>query len=1279
MIFNTTSSAYYPSGKEKADRRCTEIALQLGGQVSTFFSNVGVEKNFCVPEMDILNRSSNLSIGKADVRCVICEIAANISDTETLLNIASHKASAANFTTRKAHARKPGYKGYHGAVEFVNQIEKLFLSIGIEPVQISKGVYQTVILYSRLILIKLWREGLVVLPITVNLELSSEKFGEFSKFKSSSHRSRPPMFGASDEYCENLQLEFTELINDIGNAPSLEVKLVEREDGKCYDKLASILYCSTLYSPKDVTVSSYDDLTRLFCLYDTYDSQKPCDAHTLKELSNNTMPFKGAKAAFNEFRTAASRLGCHKRESLSGHTHAITNAYRSELLQLNTATQFNLEEVMYEQDEEALFEFFADNDYQSTQEFYNRGLIDEPDHTNWDVYKDKHLSSMTASSSSNPKWGWNVIYQYLGYISCWCAMFPEQAENEAISTPTTLRELDRETFVIRSFSNQDIDTDQWPRTLGEFILRKSVSVATWVKAAINSIETNFRFDNEHVSSIGKLLQPKEFTNAWHKSQRGIKLGSLSESVKNVFTRDEYAVSLQVGYALEKFGSYLQERILEGYTPELLGFRSVNSYHTDNPFRLIEMGAKISTPVGILRYQLHNSPLSGDIAESKPLANVFHWAVPLEHYHDSLRVGENNNKALRRAVYSHDCAGFSPIVWYVDDQLKYSYKRLDATSKIIENPFSMTKYGTIDTDKAQLVAPLLGPIRGIIVALEQGIRHKHIRYLDKRHFDKYVDDANEDGIVQLLVSTDKSRRKPWKASSHIDVIAMLRAEREFQNLRTDVDHLVPYDDKREIDVLFRNASGEAFSELVWSDIWKIFLTISQGIINSSFTDMMESCEFVKMVPLSAKDSMTAQTVERTITADSEFVTRAKVSGKNRTLGFDADGHRVKLLAILTPHSSRTTYVSHRVGYIPIETVSKNIGHMQISTTAYYNRETEEDRARKVGEYRRANLMVVRGNKNKDEIMPMCTSDVSQDQVRESFKQNPRETMSLYGFTSIPIVTVDDDGDEIIKDTGMDLVASTPLSMIAFSSTHICVHNMECPSEIIAENGGYQRCGVCRIKICHVDNLISISRMVQRLELDLKTNVTSLINLNRNKVADEAVHKIEVAQLKRNESVLKSELLGWQAALRIVEQTRSSLLGKKNTNKFVVPAPRLLKESISCETFKMSLAELLLNHMTSMSDVPSLNSPEIQKTVARIEKKILNDSKNASNEVMKNVEACFVNDSLDPRHIMSPIMSMLDANIITKAQILEVIECDLSNTQPLMRSPLQSNVTKALSNG
>ncbi|HCG8324453.1 TPA: hypothetical protein NJ543_002306 [Vibrio parahaemolyticus] len=1280
MIFNTTNELYYPSGKDKANKRCTEIALELKASVSVFFSNVGVDKKFYIPDMEILDRSSNISTGKADVRCVICEIAENIIDTEKLLTIASQAASAANFNCRKNVARKPEHKGYNGAIEFMRQTEGLFLSIGIKPEQISKGVYQAVILYSRLILIKLWREGFVVLPISADFELGTNRFEEFTQFKPSNHPSKPPMFGASESYCLMLQQKFTQLINDIQNTTPLEALIIEHEGGKCYHDMSSIIYCSTLYSPQKININSYDDVIKLLCIYDTFDIKRPADSSLIKELSHGVLPFSALRSRLKEFRAFATKLGCHKKDILSGHTRALTVGYKSELLQFQSGTNFNYDEVIYEQDEESLFSFFADNDNKATQEFFNRGLIEKPDYSNWDTYKDIHLNSLSKTSYGGALWGWNVIYQYLGYVSCWCEMFPEQAERENISTPTIFKELDRETFVIRSHSNQDIDSDLWPRTLGEFLLRKSVGVATWVKAALNSVEDNFAFNNEHVGSTGKLLLPVEFTNAWHKLQRGIKLGSLSESVKKVFTRDEYAIVVQIAYAIEKYGAYLQERVLEGYNYQLLGFRPAISYHSDNQYRLIEIGGRISTPAGILKYQVDNTPLNSDIVEEKTIANVFHWAIPLAYYDDFIRVGENNNKALKRAVYSHDCAGFSPIVWYVNDELKYSYVRLDSPSKIIENLFSMTNFGTIETKVEHIITPLLGPIRGFIVALEQGIRHKHIRYLDKRFFDQFVDPKNEDGIVQLLISTDKSRRNPWKASSHIDVVTMLRAERDFQNLRADVDHLISYNDTGlEVDVLFRNASGQPFSENVWAEIWKAFLNISQSIINHSFNDVIEECEFVKMVPLSSKDSMTSQTVEKIISSDSEYVTRAKVPGKNAKLGFDAQGHRVKLLALLSPHSTRTTYVSHRVGYIPIETVSKNIGHMKVATTFYYFKETEEERARKVGEYRRANLMLVRGSNNTDKIVPMRTMDVSQSEVKESFKHRPSETMSLYGFTSIPIVTVDDDGNEIINPTGMDLVTSTPMSMIAFSSTHICVHNMECPSDIITENGGYQRCGVCRIKICHIDNLISISRIVQRLEIDLKSNVTSLINLNRSKIDDKVVHKVEVAQLKREQSVLKSELLGWQAALRIVEQTRLKLLDKKNTNKFVVSAPQLLSKTISCETFKMSLPELFLNHMTTMSDVPSLNSPEVEKIIAKIEKRILLESKRASEDVMREVETCFLNQSLDPRHIMSPIMSMLDAKIITKEQLIDVIENDLSNTQPLIRSPLQNNVLEALSNG
>ncbi|AVT65916.1 hypothetical protein [Vibrio anguillarum] len=169
MIFNTTNALYYPAGKDKANKRCKEIALDLKTRVSAFFSNVGVDKKFCIPEMEILDRSSNISIGKADVRCVICEIAENVTDTEKLFSIATQTASASNFATRKSNANKHNHKGNIGAVAFIKQTEELFLSIGIKPEQISKGAYQAVILYSRLILIKLWREGLVGLCCLIRL------------------------------------------------------------------------------------------------------------------------------------------------------------------------------------------------------------------------------------------------------------------------------------------------------------------------------------------------------------------------------------------------------------------------------------------------------------------------------------------------------------------------------------------------------------------------------------------------------------------------------------------------------------------------------------------------------------------------------------------------------------------------------------------------------------------------------------------------------------------------------------------------------------------------------------------------------------------------------------------------------------------------------------------------------------------------------------------------------------------------------------------------------
>ncbi|MBF4270283.1 hypothetical protein EAY71_25820, partial [Vibrio anguillarum] len=130
--------------------------------------------------------------------------------------------------------------------------------------------------------------------------------------------------------------------------------------------ISSILYCSTLYTPEKINIKSYDDVIKLLCLYDTFDIKRPADASLLKEISRGVIPFKALRSRLKDFRAFVTKLGCHKRDILSGHTRALTVSYKSELLQLQSVSQFNFDEVMYEKDEEALFQFFADNDYQVT-------------------------------------------------------------------------------------------------------------------------------------------------------------------------------------------------------------------------------------------------------------------------------------------------------------------------------------------------------------------------------------------------------------------------------------------------------------------------------------------------------------------------------------------------------------------------------------------------------------------------------------------------------------------------------------------------------------------------------------------------------------------------------------------------------------------------------------------------------------------------------------------------------------------------------------------------
>ncbi|RQW62077.1 hypothetical protein [Vibrio viridaestus] len=1286
MSFNVTNKIIYPRGKDAANKRIRPIALELGNKMYDLFSKIGVKKKFCVDEMDLLNSPHNITYGTADMRCLAYEIADNITaDTEAVLEIATQCSSDNLYLTQKMKAKNPNQISHQAAIRYLERIHKLTPLFGIQPEQISRSLLRHLIFIAKSILIKLWREELIVLPISVNLKIDWNDINKFTTFKRNQRVTKPPLYDATDDYLASLQKEFEAIFFGFDDAREIEHMLITQKIGKNLAGLGTthnLVYCSRLYSIEDVHINSYDSATKFVVLDKLLNRKKPSDALIYKALSNSVVPMPAISSRLLKLKALNTVLGCHKRDTLSGHSKTINDRLRSEILQLQSLDKFDYNEVIFEQDEKTLYQFFVNNDFSTTSKLLEYGLIENsPSFNFWDEYKKNHFrKQVKKGSKTSAQTGWNIIYKYITYVACWCDMFPDSAKKQGITPPHFFKDLDRETFVVRSFGNEDIDTETWPRSLAEFVLSHTERNATWVRSALMSVGLNYAFDKTHVGDGAALLFPREFTQHWHAENNGIRLNSLKESVKKVFQRDEFAVVLQIAYTLEALGRYLQERMLKGDSRELLGFEKLSNNTNDNPYSFIKMSTAMrQTPIGVVE-------LNYDISSSTEnnIANSFFYVVPITAYRNALRAGESKNlqdKRLKEMVMNEPTAGLSPIIWIVDESLQYKYVRLDQPCKLISNLYSMNKSSFINIQGERIIVPLLGALRGFIVALEQGLRHKHIRYLDARYFDNKVDPTELNDIVELLVSTDKTRKREWSTPAHIDVINVLRAEREFLRLRTDVDDLIEYDStEQQIDVLMRNVSGKAYTENAWTAIWRSFLGICQSVINHSFTESIGSSQFIKMVPLSTQDSMNAQTVENNISADSNFVSRATVKTQTdmEKYNFDGEGHRVKALALMSPHSTRTTFVSHRIGYIPLPILSNTVGHMNPATTIYYGVKQEEDIARYIGEFRSGQMMIVKSASSQREKQKIPTNYVSQSNVKTSYETNPVQTKILYGFTSIPLVTIDDSGEQIQRKTGLELLDNTPNSMIAYCATHVCVHNMECPPDIISENGGHQRCGICRIKISHIDNLLSISRMIQKLSLEVNANACTLKQLNQNKINDKELHKAEIQDLKQEIAIQNSELIGWQTMEKTLEETRQNKLRQGNSvmNKFVIPAPKLLCDSIKCEKKKRTYTELFYGHMSNISDVPSLNSPELSKIVSRIERQILTQAMSMSPDAASEIAKHFINESLDPRHIMSPIISMIESNIITREQIYNVLEANLSE-MIVPSNNLQQRIIKGLS--
>ncbi|MCW8346011.1 hypothetical protein MD535_08320 [Vibrio sp. ZSDZ65] len=1264
-MFNISNQVIFPNGEQQANNQIPIIANALANDVHDFFTDVGVEKKYDLSNSALVG--TNISNGVADARWAIIELKQNIIITaQELYQLACIGDGTTNYKVNEQRANDPLHKQHLAATEFIKKAKYLASKMGVNEEILTSNLFSNLIHLSRCLLIRLWRSGHIILPISHTIV--SNNLHSFVTFKANNRRNTPPMFGATDEYVKNLSAKFEAIFFGYESANLIEREIVKvnREEAKLgINSTNFLLYCGQVTETLDL--SSFDEVTRLSVLWKELNHKKQSHLAILKQLTDSVKPFEGFSSGLTNLkRICTGSLNFFHTDSLQSHSRKLTETVKNEIKVALSPCEFDFSAVLFDKDEQALFDFVVSNNVNVVNKALNDTL--DVNFKHWDEYQHQSFKRQATTKSAQTQYtaGWNTIRRYLLYVAAWIEMFPDVAKSQSITIPETLKLLDRETFVIRSFSNLDIDNETWPRTLSDFLLQQSEQLPTSVRSCILSINENFALDQQHVPSQAVILS-KEFTQHWHKHCNGIALGAHNESVKQTISREEFPFLLETAYSLESLGMYLQQRILEGYTHTLLGFTSMSTLPKANPYSFIDLKPKRSTRLGefTLNYQ-NTSPIR--------------LAIPLKAYQlkkgTAVVTNDLQIQNLRNQVFSEPVAGYTPIAWYLNDSLEYQYFRLDQPSSTLSNPFCMNKTSKVHIDGKNISIPLLGPIRGATVALEQGIRHIHIRHLDARHFDKYATDNTD--VTHLLVQTEKTNKRPWKAPSHQDVISILRSEREFLRLRTDrnIGDLIKYSSSnQEIDVLFRNAAGKDFGEQQWNGVWDNLLLLAQQLINTHCGEYVNNCQFVKMVPLTPDDPMTYLNFVNKLTAQNSHVKRSFVDeSKLHKHKFDGIGHRIKLMPIVTPHGSRTTFVSHRIGHMPLHLLARTVNQSG-KTAVYYGVENAEETKALFESSRQALKIIKRTDSN--ESVRISSKAVS-SKVEDAFLQSPSEAMNLYGMTSIPLVVIDKEGNEIQKKTGLDLLSSTPHSMIAFADTHICVHNLECPAEIVDENGGFQRCGVCRIKICHIDNLVSISAMMEKLEIDETLTGEELKSLNSNSDLDSNFVKQEKKRLKQKIDVISSEKIGWAIAQEAVETQRQRLLGTKNNqhSRFMIPAPTLLKESIKCEKVQQKVAEIFFNHALTTDDIPSLRSDKLRVVMARLTQKVQYLSMSASSQQRQQLAISYQEQNLSPDHILAPILAMIDAGIINKKQIIETLDTELINKPVPQKSLVQNQIIKTL---
>ncbi|ASP46687.1 hypothetical protein [Cognaticolwellia beringensis] len=780
-------------------------------------------------------------------------------------------------------------------------------------------------------------------------------------------------------------------------------------------------------------------------------------------------------------------------------------------------------------------------------------------------------------------------------------------------------------------------------------------------------QCNYTPDNLHLaltdSSAGKLL--REDTKNKTSNQTSDKWANLARQYLTVWKAQGHKVSKSKKAALTKLIQFIFVDLpLElGIDSELIPETpsKFTRTHFSGNWAISGLKEKLSRKLSNENFNTHLRDLSDffewlsmEYEDSDPDVTGFVNPIfPMDFKITSARKG-TNKLAFPRKQFGHIHSFISAICefyWYLIKEEKFingapKFRHVYDTQEVGYVPIVLIegKLKPIYFIAANLTSEITSMRNGKLypyptfqalfeplIALEAGLRHLHIRWLDRDKFDvgimgqsrsDYISQlhvhysrAGESGSIE--VGTDKVKTEPWNPYVSSRVINLLKRIKAFQET---LDIEVPslwYDNDEDsihgkIKSIFctmnaKEAIPSVFSGDVCRSQYKRLLCFYDLFIQLSKLDvpllgvtstkaMNEIDKAVKQAPkelaaeLAEDPELATAMAEDTELREQALIKHASKIGTKPAFYFNG-----QYKTDFKPHGTRSSVASEKIKILPPRAIQEFItGHESRAVLSYYI-QVDLDWLKEIGEHNESLLLSdTHLKKTNNDILTKRQQEKTNEKLKRVVEHDPTLLSSDFGAVAFTVET-----SKGSYEGGLKTIAITPVSNVAYMPLHICPFGGKCPDEIKSEYGEY-KCGQCYYSIKTVDHIPRILAHIRKLNYEITEKIKSIVE------ADKAGADVEALDLMENEkNQISDELAAWFYTYEILEANRAQLEDKnaKNPPKFLVARPdMLMKKFIKGEVEDNPISTLLLR-IQDANEFQEYFTPQLKAQITQLRNKIL----------------------------------------------------------------------------